>query len=152
MTDGLRIFLLSTLPLSELRVTIPLAIHKYGFSPLEAVALSVAGVMLAVMIIFLLIDPVVKLLRRISIFDRFFSWLFKWTKDRHSKRMKIWGNLALFLIAVTPFPGSGGGWTSALVAYLFDLNRTRSIIIITIGTIVSGLIVLAITQGVITIF
>ncbi len=80
--------------------------------------------------------------------DKFFAWLFDKTRKSHGKRMKVWGTLALLVIAITPFPGSGGGWTSALVAYLFDLDKVKSFFLILIGTFISGLIVLALTEGI----
>ncbi len=104
MKDQIFIFFLSALPLSELRATIPLGIKKYGLGTTETIFLAVGGVMLAVLIIFTFIDPTVKLLRNIKIFDRFYNWLFSKTREKHDKRMKIWGTLALLLIAVTPFP------------------------------------------------
>jgi uncharacterized membrane protein len=148
MNEQLTIFLLSALPLSELRVTIPLAIKSYGLGIFETMFLAVSGVMLAVLIIFLFIDPTVKLMRKNRHLDRAFDWLFDKTRESHGKRMKIWGTVALLLIAITPFPGSGGGWTSSLVAYLFGLNKPKSFFLITIGTIISGLIVLALTEGI----
>lgn len=148
LNDHLTVFFLSALPLSELRATIPLGIKVYNLGVAETIALAVSGVMLAVFIIFIFIDPAVKILRNIGIFDRFFNWLFSKTRERHDKKMKLWGTLALLLIAVTPFPGTGGGWTSSLVAYLFGLNKVKSIIIIAAGTFVSSLLVLILMEGI----
>jgi len=148
INQELSIFLLSALPLSELRATIPLAIKSYGFSFSLALFLAVAGVMLAVLMIFLFIEPVVKFLRKNKHLDKVFTWLFDKTRESHGRRMKVWGTLALLVIAITPFPGSGGGWTSALVAYLFGLDRVKSFFLILVGTFISGLIVLALTEGI----
>jgi len=148
MNGQLYIFLLSILPLGELRLTIPLALEKYQLSFFSALVLSVAGVMTAVLLIFLLLDPAVKLLRKIGFMDNFFNWLFERTRSKHGQKIELWGGLALAVIAAIPIPVLGGGWTAALVGYLFDLDRLRSFLFILFGTIISGFIVLSITQGI----
>ncbi len=148
MAHWLKIFLLSTIPIGELRVTIPLALESYGMSFLEAMLYSVAGVMLAVFIIFLLLGPVIALLRKIGFFDRLFKWLFKRTRDKHNDKIKLWGSVALVVISAIPIPVLGGAWTAALVAHVFNINRIRSFFLILIGTILSGFIVLSLTKGI----
>ena len=148
MSQELIIFLLSTLPLGELRVTIPLALEQYHFSFSLALLLSVGGVMLAVTILLLILGPLVKVLRRIGFMNRFFRWLFSRTRQKHNQRIKIWGSLALVVISAIPVPVVGGAWTAVLVSFIFNLPRVQSALLILIGTILSGFIVLAITQGI----
>jgi len=148
MSEQLTIFLLSTVPVGELRLTIPLALEKFGFSFWLAMVLSVAGVMLAVIIILLLLDPVVKLLRNIKLFDQFIFWLFERTRQKHNKKMKVWGNIALVVISAIPIPIVGGAWTAALVAYIFNLPKLLSGFLILIGTIISGFIILGLSEGI----
>jgi len=148
MSDQLTIFLLSTIPVGELRLTIPLALEKFGFSFWLAMVLSVAGVMFAVIIIFLLIGPAVKLLRKIKIFDRLITWLFNKTRQKHNQKMKTWGNVALVVISAIPIPVVGGAWTAALVAYIFNLPKLLAGFLILIGTIISGFIILGLSEGI----
>jgi uncharacterized membrane protein len=151
MSQELTVFLLATLPLGELRVTIPLALEQYHFSFWLALLLSVGGVMLAVVILLLILGPSVELLRKNNLLNRFFNLLFSHTRKKHSQKIKVWGSLALVFISAIPVPVVGGAWTAVLVAFIFNLPRVRSALLILVGTILSGFIVLAITQGITTV-
>ena len=148
MSEELTIFLLSSIPIGELRLTIPLALEKYQISFWTAMLLSIAGVMAAVIILLLILEPLTKLLRKIGFFNRFFSWLFSHTRQKHNQKIKIWGSLALVVISAIPIPVLGGAWTAVLVAFVFNLPKVQSALLILLGTIVSGFIVLAISQGI----
>jgi len=47
-----------------------------------------------------------------------------------------------------PLPGTGA-WTGTLIAYLFDIPKNQAFILITIGIILSGVLVTLATIGVI---
>jgi len=55
--------------------------------------------------------------------------------------------IALILFVAIPLPGSGG-WTGALIAYLFGLSYWKSIKFITIGLAIAGVAVGLLTVGV----
>jgi len=151
MPEVLTIFLLSILPLGELRLTIPLALERYQLSFFSAMFFSIAGVMTAVIVLLLIMGPLTELLRKIGFLDRLFQWLFGYTRQRHNRRIRIWGGLALVVISANPIPVLGGAWTAALVSFVFNLPKVQSALLILLGTIIAGFIILAINQGVVSI-
>ena len=138
-------FLIALIPITELRASIPLAIKVYGLSPIAALLYSVAGTFFSMVIIVLLLDPISKLLSKyIPIFEKFFSWLFEHTRKRAGDKMEKYGEWAIFILAATPIPLLGG-MTGALAAFVFGIPLKKSLPLLLIGTIVSGLIVTGVT-------
>jgi uncharacterized membrane protein len=138
-------FLVAFIPVTELRASIPLAVKVYGLSPFAAWFYSVAGTYFVMMLIVFLLDPIAKLLSRyISIFERFFTWLFEHTRKRAGSKMEKYGSWAIFILAATPIPLLGG-LTGALAAFVFGVERKKSLPLLLFGTMLSGVIVLAVT-------
>ena len=138
-------FLIALIPITELRASIPLAIKVYGLSPMVALPYSVAGTFFSMVLIVLLLDPIAKLLSRyIPIFERFFTWLFEHTRKRANDKMEKYGEWAIFILAATPIPLLGG-MTGALAAFIFNVPLKKSLPLLLVGTIVSGLIVTGVT-------
>lgn len=138
-------FLIALIPVTELRVSIPLAIKFYKMNPVSALFYSVLGTYFAMVLIVLLLDAVSKILSKyIPVFAKFFDWLFEHTRKRVSNKMEKYGEWAIFILAATPIPFLGG-MTSALAAFLFGIALKKSLPLMLFGTTVSGMIVVAIT-------
>lgn len=134
-------FLIALIPITELRASIPLAIKVYGLSSTVALLYSVAGTFFSMVIIVLLLEPISKLLSKyIPIFEKFFHWLFEHTRKRAGDKMEKYGEWAIFILAATPIPLLGG-MTGALAAFVFGIPLKKSLPLLLVGTIVSGLIV-----------
>ena len=58
--------------------------------------------------------------------------------------MEKYGEWAIFILAATPIPLLGG-MTGALAAFIFNVPLKKSLPLLLIGTIVSGLIVTGVT-------
>jgi uncharacterized membrane protein len=138
-------FLIAAIPVTELRAALPLAYKVYGLSAFWSWFYSVAGTFFAMVLIVLLLDPIAKFLSKyISLFDRFFKWLFEHTRRRAGGKMEKYGSWAIFILAATPIPLLGG-MTGALAAFIFGVPLKKSLPLLLFGTMVSGLIVLGIT-------
>jgi uncharacterized membrane protein len=138
-------FLIALIPVTELRASIPLAIKVYGLTPFAAWFYSVAGTFFAMVLIVFLLDPISRLLSRyIQIFEKFFSWLFEHTRKRAGGKMEKYGSWAIFILAATPIPLLGG-MTGALAAFVFGVPFKKSLPLLLFGTMVSGIIVVAVT-------
>lgn len=138
-------FLIAAIPVTELRAALPLAYKVYGLSAFWAWFFSVAGTFFAMVLIVLLLDPVAKLLSGwFAIFAKFFDWLFEHTRRRANGKMEKYGEWAIFILAATPIPLLGG-MTGALAAFVFGVPLRKSLPLLLLGTMVSGLIVLGIT-------
>ena len=62
--------------------------------------------------------------------------------DKFEKRYDSLGFIALALLVAIPLPGTGA-WTGCLVAWLLGLERKKSIISISLGVLIAGLLILA---------
>lgn len=134
-------FLMAMLPATELRGSIPFSLAVLHMNPWPAFAFSLAGNITISLIILYLLDPVTVFLRKHSkLMDRFFNWLFHRTRVKHSKRMGELGLFALLIFVAIPLPGSGG-WTGALIAYLFDVKSHHAIPIISAGLVIAGVFI-----------
>ncbi len=147
----LLVLLVAALPVSELRGAIPLAIGVYGFDPLSAYLLGVAGNLLPVPVLLKLLGPATDLLRRSAVLDRLVSWLFARTRRRHSAQIERFGVVALVLFVAIPLPATGA-WTGVLIAHLFGIPFRYAFPLIALGVGIAGLLVTLATLGVIRFF
>lgn len=141
-------FILSTLPVSELRGAIPYAITIGGMSWQKAYVISVIGNFLPVIPIVLLIGPVSDYLRRVRVFDRFFDWLFARTR-RKGKLIERFEVLGLVLFVAIPLPVTGA-WTGSVAAFIFGVRKRVAYPAILCGILIAGVVVTLATTGVIS--
>lgn len=147
-----QVILTAMLPVGELRVALPLALTHYGMSVPLAYALTVFGNMLPIVVIVFWLDPVQEFLSaRSKLFKRFFSWLFERTRRKHSKRFETVEGVALMTFVAIPLPMTGA-WSGALAAFVFGIPPRKSLPMILLGVMIAGVIVAALTLGVVHIF
>ena len=139
-------FLLSMLPIFELRGSIPYAI-AVGVPWPTAFVVSVVGNFLAVIPIVYLIGPVSEWLRRWDLFDRFFDWLFARTR-RKGKLIERWEMLGLILFVAIPLPITGA-WTGSVAAFIFGIRKPMALLALLTGILIAGTVVTLATTGVI---
>ncbi len=145
VTGYLATFLWSLTPFLELRAAIPLGYLKYNLPLYEAVAISVVGVIFSVLVLLVLLPILVGFFdRHIPFFHRILQAIFARTRAKHSHRMEIVGDVFLIILVALPLPGSGG-WTGALLAYLFGVKPRKALLLISTGVVLSGLIVAFLT-------
>lgn len=115
---------------------------------LQVFVLSVIGNMLPVVPLLLFLEPVSNWLRRYSIFDRFFAWLFARTR-RYSAQMDKYGSLGLIPFVAIPLPVTGA-WTASAVAFVFGIRCRHAFVAILAGVLIAGVIVTLSCIGVLT--
>jgi len=141
-------FLIAMIPVTELRVSIPVAIKSYEIAPLWAWFWSVLGTFSTMVLILFLLDPIANFLsRHFSLFKRFFEWMFEHTRKRANGKMERYGSWAIFILAATPIPLLGG-MTGALAAFVFGVPMKKSLPLLLGGTMVAGMIILILTVGI----
>lgn len=139
------VFLVSMVPLIELRGAVPI-----GFSPLLGEALPILplyitciiGNMLPVPIIFFFARKVLVWGSDKKYIGKFFKFcLEKGEKGGRKLEEKAGQGLyvALFLFVGIPLPGTGA-WTGTLAASLLDMDFKKSVIAIMAGVILAGII------------
>lgn len=140
LTPELAVFLTSMLPIIELRGALPLAINVFNIAWPKAFLIAYVGNMLPAPFILWLLGPVVRQLSKIGIFGRFFDWLFERTRRKGSRLIEKYEEIGLMAFVAVPLPGTGA-WTGALLAFLFGLEFKKSLLVISIGVLIAGVIV-----------
>lgn len=136
--------IIGAVPIFELRGAIPIALGVYDMQPVPAYIFAVVGNMIPVVPLLLYLDPVSSYLRRFTIFDRFFSWLFGRTHRNHSETFEKYGTLALTLFVAVPLPVTGA-WSGCAAAFVFGIKFRHAFPAILAGVLIAGLIVSAVT-------
>lgn len=139
---------ISALPVAELRVGLPLALAVFKLDLFSAVAWSLLGNIVPVILILYFIGPVSACLSaRSKWFKSFFHWLFERTRKKMTAQYEKYGWWALMIFVGLPLPMTGG-WTGALAAWLFGLEKKKSFFFIFLGLCLAELIVYAAWSGV----
>lgn len=140
------VFIISMIPVGE-RAAIPLAMKVYGFPWWQALVISFLGAIVPVFAIIYLLDPVSSFLsKRFKFIDRFFQWLFKHTRRKHSKNFKLFEELALLIFVSIPSPVTGP-WGGALASFVFGIPPKKAIPFIFAGVLISGILIIFLTEG-----
>ncbi len=149
--------ILSILPISELRGGLPLAIifARENNIPLMLIfSLIVMANILAVFIAFYFFDHIHKFLLKNNFYKKIFEkYVNKIQKkiDKLEKQYSTTGFLALAIFVGIPLPGTGA-WTGCIIAWLLDLDRKKSILAISLGVLMAGILVLLGTLGFMKLF
>lgn len=139
-------FLVAASPVVELRGAIPLALLVYELPLWQAFFLSVAGNMVPVLLLPFLGVVSDELSRRFSIFERYFTWLFKRTQRKHAKKFERFRDFALVVFVAIPLPFTGA-WTAMVAAFVFGIPIRRAFPLILFGVIIAAVVVSIITLG-----
>lgn len=138
-SDEVIVISIATLPIFELRIAIPFAIHHYEMGWKKSYLLAILGNFLPIPFILLILKYGVNFLMRIAFFRKFFEWLFARTRKK-GKLIKKYEELGLILFVMIPLPITGA-WTGSVAAYLFGIKFVPSLICIFIGICCAGIIV-----------
>ena len=141
--EYLKIFIMSMLPITELRASIPWGIKFYSLSDFEIVLLSLLGNILIGVLVLYALGPLMELLSKNKIFKKILLYIFNRTK-RKGKMIYLLKFYGVILFVGIPLPLTGV-WTGSLAAYLFGLSKKKSILAITSGLILSASIVTSIS-------
>ena len=149
MKKYLYVFLISMVPLIELRGAIPVAVGM-GLPVVPSIIISVVGNMLPVPFIFLFARKILVWGKDKKYVGKFFSWcLEKGEKGGRKLEAKAGAGLyiALLLFVGIPLPGTGA-WTGTLAASLLDMDFKKSMLYIFGGLLLAAAIMLAASLGV----
>lgn len=144
LSPELKTIIVATLPIAELRGSIPLAILQFKFPWLKAFVLSIFGNMLPIIPWILFLNYFQGKLMRFALINRFFTWLFARTR-RKGKLIEEYETLGLMLFVSIPLPITGA-WTGAIAAFIFGIRFRHAMLAITIGVIIAGVIVTTLTK------
>ena len=143
------IFLVSMVPLIELRGAVPIAVTM-GLPEIPSLMIAIIGNMIPVPFIFLFARRILVWGKDKKYIGKFFTWCLKKGEKGGKKLQKKAGQsvyLALFLFVGIPVPGTGA-WTGTLAASILDLDFKKTTIAVLSGVLLAGCIMLAISCGV----
>ena len=163
-------FLISMVPVIELRGGLPVAITSGLPWPLAYLA-TVLGNMLPVPFIIIFIKKIFAWLRKhwpgmdrvvtklekraeskSDTVERYGPWgLLLKRAESKSDTVERYGPWGLLLFVAIPAPGTGA-WTGALIAALMNMKLKQAVPVILIGVCIAGLIVTGVTYGAIHVF
>ncbi len=149
MKKYLIVFLISMVPLIELRGAIPYAVG-FGLPLVPSLVVALFGNMLPVPFIFLFARKILVWGKDKKYVGKFFSWcLEKGEKGGRKLEAKAGAGLyiALLLFVGIPLPGTGA-WTGTLAASLLDMDFKKSMLYIFGGLLLAAAIMLAASLGV----
>ena len=142
MIHYLIVFLISMVPLIELRGAIPWALYEYHLPVLQSYIICIIGNMLPVPFIFFFAHKVLLWGKDKKYIGKFFTFCLEKGHKGGEKLKNTTGDklyLALFLFVGIPVPGTGA-WTGTLAASILDLDFKKSVIVIILGVISAGII------------
>ena len=138
-------FFVAMVPVIELRGALPIGVGM-GLPPLVATLIAIIGNLVPIPFILILLQKVFDFMRTKKHKKKLVLWLEKKAEKNRTKIDK-YGWLGLILLVAIPLPGTGA-WTGALVSSCFKMRKKPSMLAITAGVIIAGIIVLLITYGV----
>ncbi len=138
--------LLTFFPGLELRASIPYAIVVLGLPWPEALLLAVFFNFLFGLLLFLLLDGLVRLFTKVQFIKEIYGRLVARTQKRVKPYVQKYGAVGVGLFIAVPLPGSGV-WTGALAAYLLGMRFKSFALADAIGVIIAGVLVTVFTLG-----
>ncbi len=141
MLQYIIVFLISMVPLIELRLAVPYGIAMGLNVPLVYI-ISIIGNMLPVPIIYLFARKVLLWGKDKKYIGKFFTFCIEKGEKGGKKLQEKAGKglfVALMLFVGIPLPGTGA-WTGTLAASMLDMDFKQSVIAVLLGVIIAGII------------
>ena len=130
------------LPITELRLTVPLGVLKYDLNWAAVIFISILGN-------FLICIPIVNLLKRFDelgsryeILNSILNKIYIRTRNK-TKIISNYKYIGLILFVGIPLPFTGA-WTGCLPSHLLGLNKKKTLASIFIGLLISSTIIILI--------
>jgi len=145
----LLIFLVSMVPLIELRGAIPIS-QGFNLPLLQSYIVCIIGNMLPVPIIFLFARKVLEWGCDKPVIGKFFTFCIEKGHKGGTKLQEKAGRglyVALLLFVGIPLPGTGA-WTGTLAASFLDMDFKKSVVAVLGGVLLAGIIMGALSAGV----
>ena len=138
----LLVFLISMVPLIELRGAIPIALGM-GLPTVPAYVICVIGNLLPVPFIYFFARQVLVWGANKKIIGKFFTFCLEKGEKAGKKLVETTGRgglfLALLLFVGIPLPGTGA-WTGALGASFLNMGFKSTVLSVSLGVIIAGII------------
>ncbi|WP_037280136.1 COG2426 family protein [Ruminococcus flavefaciens] len=134
-------FLISMVPIAELRVAVPVGV-RFGLKWYYVVLMCMIGNMIPVPFIYFFARKILEWGADKPVIGRFFTWCLKKGHSGGEKLQEKAGRgmfWALLLFVGIPLPGTGA-WTGTLAASILELDFKKSIFAVTLGIVLAAAI------------
>jgi len=133
--------ILAMLPITELRLAIPIAIHTWLLRPLDALGYAIVGNLIPLIPLYFGLDWLRSMSEKYApwltrVIDKSVNRAERRVRDKYAK----YGALALFLFTALPLPFTGL-WTATLAAVALKIPFKYAILGIIPGIFAAGIIV-----------
>ncbi|MBT3231092.1 small multi-drug export protein [Candidatus Uhrbacteria bacterium] len=133
--------ILATLPITELRLAVPIAMHTWLLSPLDALGYAIVGNLIPLIPLYFGLNWLRSITEKIApwmtkVIDKSVDRAERRVRDKYAK----YGALALFLFTALPLPLTGL-WTATLAAVALKIPFKYAIMGIIPGILTAGIIV-----------
>lgn len=145
----LLVFLISMVPIVELRGAIPVAVGMH-LNMVWAYIICIIGNMIPVPFIYLFARKILLWGKDKKYIGKFFTWCLQKGEKGGQKLQEKAGKglfVALMLFVGIPLPGTGA-WTGTLAASFLDMGFKRSVIAVMCGVVIAGVIMGLASMGV----
>ncbi len=141
-------FIVSMLPIIELRGAIPIGVFTFHITYLEAFIISVIGNCIPIYFIVKFIGPLFKFFGKFKPFKIIIDWATEkaTNKIKEDTRLQNYTSFALFLFVAIPIPGTGA-WVGSLIANFLELPLKKAFPPLALGVVTAGIIILTLTAG-----
>ena len=143
------VFLVSMVPLIELRGAIPIAVGM-DLNKLISFIIAIVGNMIPVPFIYLFARKILVWGKDKKIIGKFCNWcLVKGEKAGKKLESKAGRGLffALFIFVGIPLPGTGA-WTGTLAASLLNIDFKKTVLAVMCGVLCAGVIMMLLSFGI----
>lgn len=132
------IFILSAVPLSEQRLTIPLGIIGYHLNPFLVFVLGLVGSLLPAPIILLLFDKVFGWMKAQKSLSKINNFIEK-KLQKNTPKIEKYKEIGLIIFIGIPLPTTGV-WTGSAVASFLGLDFKKSLFCAFVGALISAVV------------
>ena len=142
------LILLTILPVTELRASIPLGLLKYtDLAPWLVVTTCILANIAISPLVFLFVDGAIRLFCKMKWFDRFYQRYQERVVRKMAPRVEKYGVWGLAIFIGIPIPGSGV-YSGAVGAHALGFKLRKYMVAAVFGVIMAAILVTAITYGV----
>jgi uncharacterized membrane protein len=145
LNEFLDVVIVSSLPISELRGGIPLALY-YGMSPVTAYFICVLSNAMPIPFLLLFLEKIGIILNKWRVTSKIYGYFVRRTEKRRDI-IDRYGYLGLTFFVAIPLPITGA-WTGSLLSFLLGMNKKKSFLHIFAGILIAGLLVISASLGV----
>jgi len=137
------ILLLASLPVTELRASIPIGILLLKQGVVATMFFSILGNLIPVAPLYFFLEPLSRWLSRTRLMRVFFEWLYNRAQSK-ADLIARYELLGLVMFVAVPLPGTGA-WTGTIIASILRLRFWQCFSCVGLGVILAAVAVVLLT-------